>query len=118
MYFTVQYSIEYSSTILYFKLRMSESKDKNISDIPGIAKKHQLVYWTSVLFKILYCKIKIFFIFCICFLCTMCVKSIINLLQYSTIYITGCISWVPRLICWRKLKVFSVVPNSSQPHEL
>ena len=63
MYFTLQDSIEHSSTILYFKLRMSESKDKNISDVPGTAKKHQLVYWTSVLFKILYCKIHFFDLF-------------------------------------------------------
>ena len=41
---------------------------------------------TTVLFKVLYCEIKnVFFIFCVCFLCIVCVKSIINLLQYSTI---------------------------------
>jgi len=35
---------------------------------------------------VLYCKIKtIFFIFCICLLCFICVKSIVNVLQYSTI---------------------------------
>ena len=46
----------------------------------------QLLYHTTVLFKVLYCKIKnVFFIFCVCFLCIICVKSIINLLQYSTI---------------------------------
>ena len=34
----------------------------------------QLLYWTSVIFKILYWKIKNgFFIFCVCFLC-MCEK--------------------------------------------
>ena len=38
------------------------------------------------IFKALYCKIKnVFFILCLSFLCTICVKSIINLLQYSTI---------------------------------
>ena len=42
-----------------------------------------------LLFKVLYCKIKnVFFIFCVCFLCIICVKSMINLLQYSTTYST------------------------------
>ena len=40
----------------------------------------QPLYWTTVLFKI----INVFFIFCVCFLCIICVKSIINLFQYST----------------------------------
>ena len=46
----------------------------------------QLLYCTTVLFKVLYCKIKniLFFVF-VCFLCIICVKSIINILQYSTI---------------------------------
>ena len=39
-----------------------------------------------LLFKVLYCKIKnVFFIFCVCFICIICVKSSSNLLQYSTI---------------------------------
>ena len=33
------------------------------------------------------------------FLCIICVKSTINLLQYS-VYIAHCVSWVPRLTCW------------------
>ena len=42
----------------------------------------QLLYRTTVLFKVLYCKIKnILFIF----LSMICVKIIINLLKYSTI---------------------------------
>ena len=42
--------------------------------------------YTSILFKVLYCKIKnVFFIFSVCALCVICVKSILNLLQYSTI---------------------------------
>ena len=56
---------------------MSGSKCKS-SDVAG----------TTKLFKLLYCKItNIFFIFvfiCVCF-CVICVKSIINLLQYSAI---------------------------------
>ena len=36
--------------------------------------------------KVLYCNIKnVFFTFCICFLCIICMKSVINLLQYNTI---------------------------------
>ena len=67
---------------------------------------------TTVLFKVLYYKIKnvsflkklflklilleySFFIFCVCFLCIICMKSIINLLQYSPIQPTVC--WVPGL---------------------
>ena len=46
----------------------------------------QLLHCTTVLFEVLYYKIKnVSFIFCVCFLCVICVKSIINLLQYSTI---------------------------------
>ena len=61
---------------LYFKPRMPRSKHKCSSDVAG----------TTVLFKVLYCKIKnVFFFLFICFLCIICVKSIINLLQYSTI---------------------------------
>ena len=62
---------------LYFKPRMSGSKRKSSDDVAG----------TTVLFKVLYSKIKnVFFIFVfVCFLCIICVKSIINLLQYSTI---------------------------------
>jgi len=57
--------------------------------IHGVAKSRTLLSdWTelnwTVLFKVLYCKIKnVFFIFY--FLCIIWVKSIINLLQYSTI---------------------------------
>ena len=37
-----------------------------------------------VLFKVIYCTTKsVFFIFCVCFLCVISVKSIISLLQYS-----------------------------------
>ena len=62
---------------LYFKPRMSGSKRKSSGDIAA----------TTVLFKVLYCKMikNVFFIFCVCFLRIICVKSIINLLQYITI---------------------------------
>ena len=59
---------------VYFKPRISGSKHKGSRDVAG----------TTVLFKVLYYKIKnIFFIFCL-FLCIICVKSVINILQYST----------------------------------
>ena len=38
----------------------------------------QLLYCTTVLFKVLYCKIKKFSLFFVCFLCIICVKSITN----------------------------------------
>ena len=46
----------------------------------------QLLYWTTLLFKVLYCKItNDLFIFLCLVLCIICMNSIINLLQYSTI---------------------------------
>ena len=46
----------------------------------------QLLYGTTVLSKVLYCMIKnVFFSFEACFLSVICVKSIINLLQFTTI---------------------------------
>ena len=46
-----------------------------------------------------YCTLRLKMLyFCVCFLCSICVKSIINLfhipMQY---YIADCVSWVPRL---------------------
>ena len=52
----------------------------------------QLLCCTTVLFKVLYCKIKN--IFSVYFLCIICVQSIINLLQYS---VANGVGWVPRL---------------------
>ena len=52
------------------------------------AKKHRLFHCTTILFRVLYYKTKnVFFTFCACFLCVciICVESIINLLQFSTI---------------------------------
>ena len=57
-----------------------------------------VLYCTTVLFKVLYCKIKnVFFIFCVClfvmlYLCEKYYKPIT--VQY---YIANCVSWVPRL---------------------
>ena len=76
VYFIVQYCIDYSST-LYFKPRMSRSKHKSSGDVAGTT------YFSR------YCAVRLkmfslFFVF-VYFLCIICVKSIINLLQYSTI---------------------------------
>ena len=48
---------------LYFKPRVSGSKPKSSGDVAGTAKRHCLMYCTTVLFKILYCKINIFSLF-------------------------------------------------------
>ena len=86
---TLLYSTVYSTVVqyLYLKSRMSGSTCKSSRDVAVTAKKHRLLYCTTVLFKVLYCKIKnvsLFFVF-VCFLCIICVKTIINLSQYSTI---------------------------------
>ena len=63
------------------------------------APAHQLLYCATVLFKVLYCKIKnISLTFYVCLLCIICAKSIINLLQYSIYRHCVSISWIPRLI--------------------
>ena len=63
---------------LCFKPRISGSKHKSSGHVAV----------TAVLFKVLYCMVKnVFFIF-LClfpFLCIICVKSIINLLEYNNI---------------------------------
>ena len=52
-----------------YKPRMSGSKRESSSDVAGTAKKYQLLYCTTVLFKVLYCKIKnvLFFVFYVLF---------------------------------------------------
>ena len=48
--------------------RMFGSKYKGSGDKAGTSKKCQLMYYTIVLFKIMYYKVKnVFFIFCVCF---------------------------------------------------
>ena len=74
VYFTVQYGIEHSSTVSLFKPRMSRSKRKSSNDVAG----------TSVLFKVLL-RFKMFYFLCL-FLCILWVKTITNLLQYSTVW--------------------------------
>ena len=60
----------------------------------------QLSSYTTVLFKVLYCKVKNIY-FCVCFLCTyyLCEKyyKCITVQYYIQIYIHNCVSWVPRL---------------------
>ena len=56
---------------------------------------------TVLLYFSRYCTVRLkMFIFCVClfFMYYLC-KSIINLLEYSTVlqYIANCVSWVPRL---------------------
>ena len=58
---------------LYFKPRMSGTKHRSSSDIAG----------TMVRFRVLNCKIKN--VLLLCFLGIICAKTIMNLLQYSTI---------------------------------
>ena len=68
----------------------------------------QLLYCTTVLFKVLYCKIlNVFFIFCVCFLmyylCEKYYKPITGQ-YYKPIsvqyFIADCVSWVPGLTLW------------------
>ena len=80
-YFTAQYCIEY--TISTSRPGCPEATIKAVV-MQLVHKKCQTLYCTTVLFKVLYCKIKNILFF-VCCLCIICVKSIINLLQYSTI---------------------------------
>ena len=86
MHFTVEYYVEYS--IFTPSPGCPEASVKaavmKLELLP--APIRQLLYCATVLFKVLYCKIKsVLCIFCVCFLGIICAKSIINLLQYSTI---------------------------------
>ena len=46
----------------------------------------RLLNCTCILFRVLHCEVtSVFFIFCLLFICIICVKSTINLLLYSTI---------------------------------
>ena len=58
VYFTVQYCVEHRSTVSLFQTQDSGSKCKTSGDVAG----------TTVLFKVLYCKIKNVFLFFV-FLC-------------------------------------------------
>ena len=73
---------------------MSRSKHKGSGDVAGTATS-QLLYCTTILFKVLYHKIKnvLFFVFVFMYyLCEKYYKPIT--VQY---YIANCISWIPRL---------------------
>ena len=80
VYFTVEYYVEYRSTVCLFQAQ-DVQKCKSSSDVAGTAG--QLLYYITALSKVLYYMIKNVLLFA--FLCTICVKSIINLLQFSTI---------------------------------
>ena len=71
---------------LYFKRRMSRSKHTSSGDVAG----------TTVLFRVLYCKIKnVFFIFLFVFMYYLCKKYYKPITVWY--YIASCVSWVPRL---------------------
>ena len=76
---------------LYFKPRMSRS----IGDVAGTAKKCQLLYRTTIFFKVLYCKIKnVFFMFYLFFMYYLCEKYYKPIaVQY---YIADHVIWLPR----------------------
>ena len=78
---TLLYSTVYSTVAqhLYFKPRMSGSKHKSSGDVAGTVKKHQGITMGKKVKIIERVEAKR------CFLCIICVKSIVNLLQYSTI---------------------------------
>ena len=76
-----KYCIEYSS-IVSINPKMSQSVSSG--DVSG----------DTVIFKLLYYKIKNVYFLCL-FSMYICVKSIVNLVQY---YLADCVTWVPRLI--------------------
>lgn len=61
-----------------------QTQVKSSGDVAGIAK-HQLLYCNTILFNVLYYNIKHVFFTFVFFLCIIYVKSIISLLQYSTV---------------------------------
>ena len=64
---------------------MSRSKCKSSGDVPG----------TTVLFKVLYCKIKNVYFLCLFFMYYLCETDYKPItVQY---YIANCVSWVPKL---------------------
>lgn len=75
VYFTVQFSVEYSSQCPYSKPRMSASRHDCGSEVAG----------APVLFRVLYCKINDVSFICVCLLCVIYVKSTINLFLDSTV---------------------------------
>ena len=84
--FCVPYGTAYITKVqyLYFKPRRSQSECKSSSDVA-----HPTVQGTIL------SDVKCFLYFCACFSCIASMKSIINLLQDSTV-VDG-VSWVPRL---------------------
>ena len=62
------YSTAWSTVVqgLYFKPRMSRSKWKNNGDVASSAKKGQLLFWTTVHFKVLIYKSRDFFLYILC----------------------------------------------------
>ena len=54
----------------------------------------QLLYCTTVLFKVLYCKIKMFYFLHLFFTYYLCEKIYKSITVQS--YVASCVSWVPR----------------------
>ena len=84
---------------LYFKPRMSRSKHKSSGDATCTPKERQLLnYTTTVLFKVLFCKLKNILSFVLVFMYYLCDK------YYKPITEQYCIAdhirWVPRLTLW------------------
>ena len=77
VYFTVQYCIEYSSTVSLFQAQ----------DVWKQALKQRWCSWYYCTFQVSTVRLKMFSLFfvLVCFLCIICVKSFINLFQCSTI---------------------------------
>ena len=62
----------------------------------------QLSCHATVLFKVLHCKIKkFFFIFCICFLYIICVKTYYSTVQYSWLLLVGYLG----KLCWAYIQI-------------
>ena len=91
LYRTVQRTVV---QYLCFKPRMSRSKHKSSGDVAGT--EYQLLNCTTtVLFKVLYCKIKTFYFLCLFFMYYLCDKYYQPITEQY--YIADHVSWVLRL---------------------
>lgn len=89
VYFTVEYCVEYRSTVCLFQAQ-DVQKCKSSSDVAGTAG--QLLYYITTLSKVLYYMIKNVLFAFMYYLCEKYYKPIT--VQY---YIADCVSWIPRL---------------------
>ena len=89
VYFTVQYCIEYSSTVSLFQAQDVQSKHKSSNDVAGTAKRHQ-----TIMIETTYCTVRLIFFYILClffmhYLCENYYKPIT--VQY---YIANSVHWV------------------------